>query len=103
MKLIKTPIDLKLLLTAIILLLSIIIIADNLYDWRDFRYEQLQKDSQALYQQTDNLAKNLAAINNMTRDAALIKQINAVLQVNGFPQYMRTIPDTTKKVTGDGQ
>ena len=103
MKLIKTPIDLKLLLTAIILLLSIIIIADNLYDWRDFHYEKLQDDTRVLYRQADNLAKNLAIVNNALEGITWIEQINGVLRMNGFPQYMRTIPDTTKKVTGDGQ
>ena len=90
-----------LFLTALVVLLTIALIADNLYNWRDFRYEQLQSDYQMLYQQTNNLAKNLGAVNNLSGiSLELTKQINQILQVNNFPQYMKVISDTTQ-ITGE--
>ena len=105
----EKPIQLKwvfLVLTSIILLLTVIIIADCLYDWRDFRYEALKvqynsqlQTSKAQYdkqlQTSDYLAKVLAGLNqNFPPEAVL--QINKILEISGFPQYQRILLDSTK-------
>ena len=90
------------LLASIILLLTVIIIADNLYDWRDFRYEKVQEQlAQAKAQTTqieniaDNLARVLQSINEGTQVQTAI-QLNTILRSNGFPQYQRIIQDTSQ-------
>jgi len=80
----------------ICLVFAILIISNVLYSWRDARYDKVQSNAK-------NLAislSQLVQIPGMPVDYK--KQVNGVLEVNGFPQYKvmvsvpPAIPDTTK-------
>jgi len=86
-------------LTVVCLLLTIWIISDSLYDWRDFRYENTQEQLTKTVQVADNLAISLSQVGKVNGMPLFIqKNINVVLQTNGFSKYQIVIaePDTTK-------
>jgi len=83
-------------LMAIILLLSVVLIADYLYDWRDFRYEKLQGDYQVLEKNADLMAKGLRDLGNIASPEIAV-QINGMLKSLGYSQYQVVIKTTVKE------
>jgi len=79
----------------ICLVLFSIIVGHLLYHWRDYRTEKAQEQIEQLTQSANNLAISLSQINR-GMSPTYQKQINQILQMNGFPQYQFTSPDTIK-------